>query len=382
MVVDAVLTLDQIDLDEALIGIKKIPGGGMQDSLLVKGVAFKRTFSYAGFEQQPKSFKNPKIVCLNVELELKAERDNAEIQTSRGHAKTVTGDFSQEYQAIVDAEWSIIYAKLEALHKTGAQVILSRLPIGDLATQFFADRDIFCAGRVAVDDLKRVVSAVGGSIQSTCSDIRPEHLGTCERFEEKQIGGERFNLFEGCVKAQTCTLLLRGGAEQFISEVERSLHDAIMIVKRAIKNNHVVAGGGATEMEISKYLRDTARTIQGKQQLIIAAFAKALEVIPRQICDNAGIDATDVLNKLRMLHARGEMWAGVDVDNDGVGNNMERFVWEPALVKTNALEGASEAACLVLSVDETVTNPSSQQQGRGGPPGRGGMGGRGRGRGR
>ncbi|KDE07928.1 T-complex protein 1 subunit eta [Microbotryum lychnidis-dioicae p1A1 Lamole] len=374
MVVDAVLTLDQIDLDEALIGIKKIPGGGMEDSLLVKGVAFKRTFSYAGFEQQPKSFKNPKIVCLNVELELKAERDNAEVRIEQ----------VSEYQAIVDAEWSIIYAKLDALHKTGAQVILSRLPIGDLATQFFADRDIFCAGRVAVDDLKRVVSAVGGSIQSTCSDIRPEHLGTCERFEEKQIGGERFNLFEGCVKAQTCTLLLRGGAEQFISEVERSLHDAIMIVKRAIKNNHVVAGGGATEMEISKYLRDTARTIQGKQQLIIAAFAKALEVIPRQICDNAGIDATDVLNKLRMLHARDEMWAGVDVDNDGVGNNMERFVWEPALVKTNALEGASEAACLVLSVDETVTNPSSsqQQQGRGGPPGRGGMGGRGRGRGR
>jgi T-complex protein 1 subunit eta len=113
-------------------------------------------------------------------------------------------------------------------------------------------------------------------------------------------------------------------------------------------------------MEISKYLRDTSRTIEGKQQLIISAFAKALEVIPRQICDNAGIDATDVLNKLRMLHARGERWAGVDVENDGVADNMEKFVWEPALVKINALEGAAEAACVVLSVDETVTNPSSQ----------------------
>lgn len=110
-------------------------------------------------------------------------------------------------------------------------------------------------------------------------------------------------------------------------------------------------------MEISKFLRDTSRTIEGKQQLIIGAFAKALEVIPRQICDNAGIDATDVLNKLRMLHARGEMWAGVDVEGEGVANNMERFVWEPSLVKINALEGAAEAACLVLSVDETITNP-------------------------
>jgi T-complex protein 1 subunit eta len=259
MVVDAVLTLDQVDLDESLIGIKKIPGGGMEDSLLVKGVAFKKTFSYAGFEQQPKSFKNPKIVCLNVELELKAERDNAEVRIEAVSVRPISHPhshliwmlmrpYSQEYQAIVDAEWSIIYSKLEAIAATGAKVVLSRLPIGDLATQFFADRDIFCAGRVASDDLKRVVQAVGGAIQSTCSDIQAEHLGSCETFEEKQIGGERFNLFEGCTKAMTCTLLLRGGAEQFISEVERSLHDAIMIVKRAIKNSQIVAGGGATEV--------------------------------------------------------------------------------------------------------------------------------------
>ena len=114
--------------------------------------------------------------------------------------------------------------------------------------RYFADRDIFCAGRVSSDDLERVVQAVGGNIQSTCSDIQSQHLGTCGKFEERQIGGERFNFFEGCPKAKTCTLVLRGGAEQFIAEVERSLHDAIMIVKRAIKNNSIVAGGGACEV--------------------------------------------------------------------------------------------------------------------------------------
>lgn len=248
----------------------------------------------------------------------------------------------------MDAEWKIIYNKLEAIAATGAKVVLSRLPIGDLATQYFADREIFCAGRVANDDLKRVVSAVGGAIQSTTSDIRAEHIGTCETFEERQIGGERYNIFSGCPKAKTSTMLLRGGAEQFIAEIERSLHDAIMIVKRAIKNNNVVAGGGATEMEISRYLRDQSRTIEGKQQAILAAFAKALEIIPRQLCDNAGIDATDALNKLRMLHARGEIWAGVDVESEDVANNMEKFVWEPSLVKINALSGATEAACLIL----------------------------------
>jgi len=137
---------------------------------------------------------------------------------------------------------------LEAIVKTGAKVVLSKLPIGDLATQYFADRDIFCAGRVPADDLNRVVQAVGGSVQSTTSDIEQRHLGTCEYFEERQIGGERFNLFRGCPAAKTCTLILRGGAEQFIAEVERSLHDAIMIVKRCIKNNLIVAGGGAIEV--------------------------------------------------------------------------------------------------------------------------------------
>lgn len=240
MVVDAVYSLDQDELNEKLIGVKKVPGGALEGSLFVNGVAFKKTFSYAGFEQQPKAFKNPKIVCLNVELELKSEKDNAEVRV----------ELVSEYQAIVDAEWQIIFNKLEALAKTDAKVVLSKLPIGDLATQYFADRDIFCAGRVTNEDMERVIMTCGGNVQSTCSDIRPEHLGTCERFEERQIGGERFNFFEGCSHAKTCTLVLRGGAEQFIAEVERSLHDAIMIVKKAIKNDLIVAGGGAIEVHI------------------------------------------------------------------------------------------------------------------------------------
>lgn len=376
VVVDAVLSLDQEDLNEKLIGIKQVMGGALQDSLFVNGVAFKKTFSYAGFEQQPKTFKNPHIVCLNVELELKAEKDNAEVRV----------DQVAEYQAIVDAEWQIIYNKMEALFKTGAKVVLSKLPIGDLATQYFADRDIFCAGRVTSEDLERVCQATGAQTQSTCSDIKPEHLGTCGLFEERQIGGERFNLFSDCPEAKTCTLVLRGGAEQFIAEVERSLHDAIMIVKRAIKNNTIVAGGGAIEMEISSYLHKFAdRNVPGKQQAVVKAFAKALEIIPRQLCDNAGFDATDILNRLRVEHGKkGNIWAGVDFDHEGVRDNMAAFVWEPSLVKINAIQAAVEAACLILSVDETIKNEESQQPQapqRGLPPGAAQRALRGRGRG-
>ena len=352
MVVDAVLSLDD-DLDEQMIGMKTVPGGALQDTLLVRGVAFRKTFSYAGFEQQPKRFENPTILSLNIELELKAEKDNAEVRIEK----------VQDYQAIVDAEWSIIFEKLDLIAKTGAKIVLSKLPIGDLATQFFADRDIFCAGRVQEDDLKRVIKAVGGSIQTSVSDLKPEHLGSCALFEEVQVGGERYNFFTGCPKAKTCTILMRGGAEQFIAEVERSLHDAIMIVRRAIKHKTVIAGGGAIEMEISKYLREYSKTVPGKQQLIIGAFAKALEITPRQLCDNAGFDATEILNKLRQKHSQGHVWYGVDVMNEDIADNFEAFVWEPALVKTNMLSAASEAACLILSVDETVKNPQSEKPG-------------------
>lgn len=294
MVVEAVLQLDEL-LPLNMIGIKKVSGGALEDSQLVAGVAFKKTFSYAGFEMQPKTYTDCKIALLNIELELKAERDNAEVRV----------DNVIEYQKIVDAEWQILYDKLAKIHESGANVVLSKLPIGDVATQYFADRDMFCAGRVPEEDLKRTMKACGGAVMTTVSDLDGAVLGKCESFVEQQVGSERFNIFQGCVNAKTCTLILRGGSEQFLEETERSLHDAIMIVRRTIKNDAVVAGGGAIEMELSKMLRDHSRTIAGKEQLLIGAVAKALEIIPRQLCDNAGFDATNILNKLRQKHAQG-----------------------------------------------------------------------------
>merc|ERR1719198_167108 len=325
---------------------------------MVEGVAFRKTFSYAGFEQMTKKFDQPKIVLLNVELELKAERDNAEVRISDIAA----------YQQVVDAEWEIIYEKLAKIVASGANIVLSRLAIGDLATQYFADRGLFCAGRVADDDMKRTARATGAMVQTSCNDLNDSILGTCDHFEERQVGGERFNFFSGCPSAKTCTIVLRGGAEQFIAEAERSLHDAIMNTRRLLKNPSVIAGGGAIEMELSKFLREHSRTIFGKQQLLINAYAKALEVIPRQVSDNAGLDSTDVLNRLRQKHATGNTWFGVDV-NEGICDTYNNFVWEATVMKSNAIASATEAACLVLSVDETVRTPASEQ-----PGGKGGMG--------
>merc|ERR1711971_1516069 len=182
MVVDAVSLLDEL-MPLNMIGIKKVQGGSLQETRLVEGVAFKKTFSYAGFEMQQKNIQNPKIAMLNVELELKAEKENAEVRV----------DNVEEYQKIVDAEWKILYDKLDAISNSGANVILSKLPIGDVATQYFADRDVFCAGRVEDADLKRTMKACGGSVQTSVQSMSSDVLGTCEVFEERQIGSERFN---------------------------------------------------------------------------------------------------------------------------------------------------------------------------------------------
>lgn len=227
MVVDAVLSLDD-DLDLGLIGIKKVPGGSVTESFLVQGVAFKRTFSYAGFEQQPKTFKTPGILLLNLELELQSESSNAEVRLKD----------PETYQSIVDAEWDIIYEKLAACVASGAKIVLSKKPIGDLATQYFADHDMFCAGRVAQDDMERVARATRAKVQTTVHGLSKDALGTCALFEERQVGAERYNLFQGCPEARTATFVLRGGAEQFIAESERSLHGMCVRVCVGVKCGH------------------------------------------------------------------------------------------------------------------------------------------------
>uniref|UniRef100_A0A0K0FVD4 T-complex protein 1 subunit eta n=1 Tax=Strongyloides venezuelensis TaxID=75913 RepID=A0A0K0FVD4_STRVS len=351
MVVDAVKVLDE-HLELSKIGVKKVSGGNLRDSELVKGVAFKKAFSYAGFEMQPKKYKNPKIAILNIELELKSEKDNAEVRV----------DNVVDYQNVVDAEWTILYNKLIKLHEAGVDVVLSKLPIGDVATQWFADRDMFCAGRIPTEDIERTIAACGGTLLTTVSQIDGSVLGTCDEFYEKQVGSERFNYFIGGPKSSSCTIILRGGAEQFIAETERSLHDAIMIVRRALRNDSIVAGGGAIDMEISKHLRDKAQTFSNKQQSFWLAFARAFEIIPQQLCSNAGLDSTDILNQLRYRHSRGEKWAGIDIHTESVRDNIEGCVWEPALVKSNAIIAAAEAACTILSIDHTIKAPKNSNE--------------------
>ena len=371
IIVDAVENLDEnLRLED--LGVKMVKGGGIQDSFFVPGVAFKRTFFYAGFDQQPKHFDNPKILILNVELELQGASADSEVRV----------DDPDKFQAIVDAEWHMLQRKLQECVDCGANIVLSKKPIGDIATQFFADHDVFCAGRVPEDDIKRTAKATGGNMLSTTTGIRPQDLGTCAVFEERQVGSKRFNVFTGC-KGKAATIVLRGGAKQFLEEAQRSIHDAIMIVRRAKKAGKVLGGAGSVEMTLSKYLYEEAMKLEGKSQLIIQAYATALETIPRALANNAGFDSFEILNKLRTAHAKPEgNWIGVDIENGTTIDAMANFIWEPLVVKLNAIKAATEAACTILAVDETVAIPEhehtfdtglpGQQRGRGAPAMRGG----------
>ena len=189
-------------------------------------------------------------------------------------------------------------------------------------------------------------------------------------------------MFTECSNAKSVTFVLRGGAAQYIEEAARSLNDAVMIVLRAVKTHAVVAGGGAIEMELSRFLREHVLTIRGKEQMVVSAFAKAMEIIPRQLSDNSGMDSTDILNKLRQVHMADDgIWQGVNVLEGSVDNMYEKFVWEPEIVRLNVLTAACEAACTILSVDQTIRNPASEQNaaaakgrlegGQQGGPGRG-----------
>jgi T-complex protein 1 subunit eta len=339
------------------IGILKIPGGDVRQSFLVSnGVAFSKTFSYAGYEQMTKHFQNPKILLLHVELELKAEKENAEVRISS----------PEDYQSIVQAEWDVIYEKLDQCVQSGAQIILSSLPIGDLATQYFADRKMFCAGRVPTQDMARLAMATGGVTQTTCRGLSDSILGTCGTFSERTLGDDRVYVLENCPTHLVSTIVLRGGSEQFIAESERSLHDALLVVKRCHQGSHgIVAGGGAVEMELRQYLRQQALTLSGKGQWIVDAYAKALEIIPRQLCENAGLDANYILSQLRKSH--GDLgthpWVGVDIDDfspTGICDTWEKGIWEPSDNKFHSIQAATEAACVILSIDETIVSPQSQ----------------------
>lgn len=321
-------------LESGELFVVKVPGSSVENSTVVNGVAFEKTFTYAGYEQQPKKIKNPKICCLNIELEWQAERHNAEVRV----------ESVSEYPKVVDAEVKIITEKLDDILKSGATVVLSKLPIGDYATQYFAKHGIFSAGRV--HDLEQITKAFGGKISSSTKYIK---LCECELFEERQLGKKRYNYFEGgCGNYKT--LILRGPGADLLEEVERAVNDAICVIKTSLKHKNVIAGGGSAEMQLSKLCRDLAFEAEPEEVIIFTNVAKAFEKIPMQLADNFGLDSVSVVQKLRKLHESNQFYG---VSFDGVADMKTLDVLEPLEVKTTMIVSVFNFVEQLLAIDST-----------------------------
>ncbi|KAI4290916.1 T-complex protein 1 subunit eta [Pancytospora philotis] len=315
--------------------ISKVPGGSLLDSELVGGVAFEKTFTYAGYDQQPKKIHSPKVCLLNVELEWKSERENAELRI----------ESIGEYQRVVDAEWAIIKEKLDDVIGKGANVVLSSQPIGDYATQYFAARGVFSAGRVR--NLDEIARSLGGRISSY---TKYADLCGCDLFEERQLGKYRYNYFEGTgIRART--LLLRGPGADVLEEVERAVHDAVCVIQTALRGRCLVTGGGSVEMQLSRACRDASRRLQGGKMLVFRAVAKAFERVPDQLARNFGLDAVAVMQRLRCAHAD-EPHSGISTG--GVCNMVEAGVYEPFEVKESLVKSCFNIAEAVLMINSTI----------------------------
>jgi T-complex protein 1 subunit eta len=325
------------------IGIKKVPGAGLEKSFLVEGVAFEKCFTYAGYEQQPKKLKNPKIALLRVELEWKSEAENAEVRISG----------TEEYQKVVNAEWSIIKDKLDRIIESGASVVLSLLPVGDYATQYFARKGVFSVGRVPDAEMKRVTSAFGGRVVSSVGLVDDAVLARCDEFEELEVGRTRMNFFRG--KARASTIVLRGPGMEILEEAHRSLWDSLMVVRRAMGCTEIVSGGGAFEMEISRGLRVYSSKFSCGGRFVLRAVSEAFEIIPFQLAKNSGFDPVAVVQGLRKAHHEGKKFFGVSL-NGGWCDCSRALVVEPLEGKVNMAKAAINAAIAIVSIDSTIVS--------------------------
>lgn len=372
-----------------------IPGGSIQDSFLLNGICFKRTFYYAGYEQQQKRIENPKILILNHELELKHQKEFARI---------VINDPSL-YHSFLESEWDLLNKKLETIVKTGCDVVLNLQTIGDIATQYFTQHGLTSIGRIDESTLRSIVKSLGGEIISSLEDLETLMssetsvddfsyiYGTCDLFEEKCIGEDFYCVLSGlkCVgHDERITIVLRG-EENILEEAKRSLHDALCILENVVHIPVCHLGGGATELylktSLKQYCNQSSLSTCNEHALSIIEglnhYASALEELVFILCDNAGLNASKVIDMLTSLHEKGETYKyyGLNLDKNAIMNllpsamckidesTQKTFirdipqeyknitVLEPCSVKRNIFQSATEAACFILSIDYVVVMP-------------------------
>jgi archaeal chaperonin len=352
-----------VDLDN--IQVQKKQGGTINDTGIIKGIILDKERVHEGM---PRLVKNAKIALLDAALEVKKTEVDAKIEIR---------DPSQ-LQAFLDEEESMLKKMVEKVKKSGATVLICQKGIDDLAQHFISKAGIYAVRRAKKSDMEKLAKATGAKIVASLDDLTAKDLGYAGNVEEKKFGDDKMTFVTDCKNPKAVSILVRGGTEHIVDELERALHDALSVVKAALEDGKMTVGGGAAATAIAMALRDYAPTVGGREQMAIEAFANAMEVIPKTLSENAGLDPIDMMLEVRREHKKGHMNAGVDVLNGKVGDMLKKKVIEPLKVSLHEIQAASEAATMILRIDDVIASrgggPSMPPGGPGGMP-PGGMGG-------
>ncbi|MEM1716753.1 MAG: thermosome subunit beta [Candidatus Bathyarchaeia archaeon] len=341
---------DKLVADIDNIQIIKKEGESLRDTQLVKGIIIDKEVVHPGM---PKRIEKAKIALLDCPLEIEKTEFSAEIRIRD----------PQQMKAFLDKEAQMLKSMVEKIKKAGANVVMCQKGIDDMAQHFLAKEGILAVRRVKESDMEKLAKATGGRIVTNLDDLKPEDLGYAELVEERKIGEDKMVFIEGCKDPRSVSILIRAGLERMVEEAERAMHDALSVVADVIEKNKIVPGGGAIEAELSKELRKYAAQIGGREQLAIEAFAEALEIIPKTLAENAGLEPIDIMVELRAAHEKPDGFAyGVDVFSGKIVNMLEKGVIEPAVVKEQAIKSAAEVASMILRIDDVIAAAKPKEE--------------------
>lgn len=349
----------KVDLDN--IKVEKKAGGSMGDTKLIKGIVLDKEVVHAGM---PKRIEGARIALLNSALEIEKTEMSAEIRIND----------PQQMQMFLNEENKMLRSMIDKIISAGANVVLCQKGMDDIAQHYLAKEGILAVRRVKESDMFKLTKATGARLVNNLDDLIDKDLGSADLVEERKVETDKWVFIEGCKNPKAVTVLIRGGSQRVVDEADRSMHDALMVTKDVLEKPEIVAGGGSTEAYIANELKQWSGNLEGRAQLAVQKFAEALDSIPLGLAENAGMDPIDTMTELRAKESKGSKWIGVDVKNTIVADMFKQNVLEPVVVKEQIIKSATEAASMLLRIDDVIASSKSKTPS---PPPGGGMGGMG-----
>jgi thermosome len=349
----------RVDLDDIMV--EKKPGESVTDTKLIKGIILDKEVVHPGM---PKRVENAKIALLDTALEVEKTEFDAKINI----------ETPEQMESFLKEEENMLREMVDKIAKSGANVLVCQKGIDDMVQHFLARKGISAIRRAKKSDMEKLAKATGGKVVTNLEDITEKDIGYAELVEERKIGDDKMTFIEGCRNPKSVAILIRGGTERIVDEAERSIHDALCVVRDVVQEPKILIGGGAPEIEIARALRDYAESMAGREALAVQRFAEAIETVPLTLGENAGLDPIDILSDLRARHEKGEKWAGVNVFAGKVKDMENLEVYEPLVVKKQIIKSATEAATMILKIDDVIAAgkmkaPPTPPGGPGGMPG-------------